>query len=97
MIMQKEGIGVTRRKLQHACAVVQPRRTFLHHLFELQAFTKKDHHHISFRGAAKSDIIWWNTFPEIEQWCLAHSSSGIKASLTPHLMDAAGSVGCGTV
>ena len=48
-------------KLQFACPVVKPGRTFLRRLFELLSVTKKDHHHIALRGAARSDIIWWDT------------------------------------
>ena len=53
-------------KLQHASSVVKPGRTFLHRLFELLLGTKKDHHHIPPRGAARSNIAWWDVF--IEAW-----------------------------
>ena len=84
-------------KLQHASSVVKPGRTFLRRLFELLAGTRKDHHHIPLRGAARSDIAWWDIF--IEAWngvSIIHPH-GLE-EVTLHLWtDAAGGSGCGAV
>ena len=84
-------------KLQFACAVVKPGRTFLRHLFELLSVTRKDHHYIALRGAAKSDIIWWDTF--LELWNgVSLIPAGVPMHTSHHVfMDASGGTGCGAI
>ena len=45
-------------KLQHACKVVRPGRTFLRRLFELLRVAGKPHHHIHLTAAFRSDLYW---------------------------------------
>ena len=84
-------------KLQFAGAVVKPGRTFLRRLFELLSAAKKDHHHIALRKAAKSDIIWWDTF--LELWNrVALMPPVVPRHASHHLFtDASGSSGCGAI
>ena len=49
-------------KLQHACKVVRPGRTFLRWVFELLRRTEKKHHHIRLNREFHSDLMWWNTY-----------------------------------
>ena len=77
--------------------MVRPGRTFLCRLFKLLSVTKKDHHHIALWAAAKSDIIWWDTF--LEQW---NGVSVIPAAVPRHVShhvstNASGSTGCGAI
>ena len=53
-------------KIQHACKVVRPGRTFLRRVFELLRVATKPHHHIRLTGAVKLDIYWWHTF--LTEW-----------------------------
>ena len=82
-------------KLQHACKVVKPGRTFLRRLFELQQIASLPHHHICLSSAFKSDLAWWHCF--LAEW------NGI-AMLQGHnqqrkefhcFTDASGHYGCG--
>ena len=84
-------------KLQHACAVVKPGRTFLRRLLELLAGTKKDHHHIPLRGFAKSDIAWWDLFLEVWNGVGIIPPSGIELVTNHCWTDAAGGSGCGAI
>ena len=47
-------------KLQHACKVVKPGRSFLRRMFELLAGVHKDHHHIRLNTSFRSDLVWWD-------------------------------------
>ncbi len=84
-------------KLQHACSVVKPGRSFLRRLFELQAGTKKDHHHIPLCSAARSDIMWWHIF--LESWNGVSMQPHSSLELTIHHIytDATGSFGCDAI
>ena len=84
-------------KLQHACTVVKPGRTFLRRLLELLAGTRKDHHHIPLRGAAKSDIAWWDLFLETWNGVSIIPPSGMELVTHHCWTDAAGGTGCGAV
>ena len=48
-------------KLQHACKVVRPGRTFLRRVFELLRGAEKKHH-IRLNREFHSDLMWWNTY-----------------------------------
>ena len=52
--------------LQHAATVVQPGRTFLHHLYDLLASVKVPEHNVYLNAAARSDLAWWASF--IDSW-----------------------------
>ena len=49
-------------KLQHACKVVRPGRTFLRRVFEMMHVTGKKYHHVRLNAGFRSDITWWHTF-----------------------------------
>jgi len=53
-------------KLQHACKVVRPGRTFLRRVFELLRGTQCNHHHIRLNKGMRSDLAWWDTF--LDSW-----------------------------
>ena len=81
-------------KLQHACILVKPGRSFLRRLFELQAATKKSHHHIPLRGPVRSDLAWWDTF--LDSWNGVAIIPPSMAVAPPYHVytDAAGGFGC---
>ena len=53
-------------KLQHACKVVRPGRTFLRRVFELLKGAHHAHHHIRLNRAMRSDLAWWSRF--LDSW-----------------------------
>lgn len=81
-------------KLQHACKVVRPGRSFLRRMFELLKGTTKKQHFIRLNRSFRSDLAWWQLF--LESW------NGV-AMMGPHdwhpqvhlFSDASGSFGCG--
>ena len=80
-------------KLQHACKVVRPERTFLRRAFELVSVTSRKHHHIRLNAMFRSDLLWWSTF--LSTWngvviIPEEGDSGIKL-----FTDASGGIGCG--
>ena len=80
-------------KLQHACKVVRPGRTFLRRVFELLKITAKKHHHIRLNAMFRSDMLWWSMF--LSSWngisiILEGADSGIRL-----FTDASGGMGCG--
>ena len=85
------------RKLQHACTVVHPGRSFIRRVFERLRGTHAGHHFIRINRAMRSDLAWWATF--LEEW------NGVaifrpQGQLGPHhefYSDASGSFGCGAI
>ena len=83
-------------KLQHACKVVKPGRSFLRRMFELLAGMHKDHHHIRLNTSFRSDLVWWDTF--LEAW---NGKSFLRRPFDDAVgdvslfSDASGSFGCG--
>ena len=53
-------------KLQHACKVVRPGRSFLRQMFELLKATAKKQHFIRLNRSFRSDLAWWHLF--LESW-----------------------------
>ena len=53
-------------KLQHACKVVRPGRTFLRRMFELLRGTPKRQYFIRLNATFQSDLAWWLMF--LESW-----------------------------
>ena len=53
-------------KLQHACKVVHPGKSFLRRIFELLKGTHQGHHHIRVNRALRSDLAWWDLF--LDAW-----------------------------
>ena len=82
-------------KLQHACKVVRPGRTFLRRMFELLKGTSRKQHFIRLNHSFRSDLRWWQLF--LESWngiSMLDDPSWKSASF--HLYsDASGSFGCG--
>ncbi len=83
------------RKLQHACKVVRPGRTFLHRMFGLFRGCSKRPYFIRLSAEFRSDLAWWQLF--LESWngvsMLANLDMG---SPDAHLYsDASGGFGCG--
>ena len=84
-------------KLQHACKVVRPGRSFLRRVFELLGGVQYHHHHIKLNGGMRSDLAWWELF--LESWngvCMLHSS---WLSVPDHEIytDTSSSCGCGAL
>ena len=83
-------------KLQHACKVVKPGRSFLRQMFELLAGVHKDYHHIRLNTSFRSDLVWWDTF--LEAWngksILRRPFDDAVGDVTL-FSDASGSFGCG--
>ena len=82
-------------KLQHACKVVVPGRTFLRRMFELLSITAKSQHHIRLNQAFRSDLLWWHTF--LSSWNGVSMMRGLQ-SISPNekvFTDASGVTGCG--
>ena len=80
-------------KLQHACKVVRPGRTFLRRVFSLLKGTSKKHHHIRLGEAFRSDLLWWHTF--LASWNGVAMMPSPPARGMEVSTDASGSVGCG--
>ena len=82
-------------KLQHACKVVRPGRTFLRRVFELLKGCKKRQTFVRLNAAIRSDLMWWHLF--LDSW------NGVGMMDNPaddptgiHLhTDASGHFGCG--
>ena len=82
-------------KLQHACKVVKPGRSFLRRMFELLRGIGKAHHQVRLNHSFRSDLVWWDAF--LESWNGVSFLQPAECG-TPdqHLFtDAAGSFGCG--
>ena len=82
-------------KLQHACKVVRPGRTFLRRMFKLLKGTRRHQQFIRLNAAFRSDLTWWHSF--LEHW---NGMSMLDGSLNKppnhHLFtDASGWLGCG--
>lgn len=82
-------------KLQHACKVVQPGRTFLRRMFELLKGTNKKHRFVRLNTSFRSDLLWWLTF--LESWNgVAMLEVPSTHSVSQHAYsDASGVYGCG--
>ena len=95
--MRKE-LESLRGKSQHACIVAKLGSSFLRQLFQLQAATKKSHHHVPVWGAVTSDLAWWDTF--LESWnkiaTICHAFPPAMPVAPPHHVytDAAGGFSC---
>ena len=81
-------------KLQHACKVVRPGRTFLRRVFDLLKGTPKKRQFVRLNAAFRSDIWWWHRF--LESWNGVSMLPGAEAREEFDLFsDASGSFGCG--
>ena len=84
-------------KLQHACKVVRPGRSFLRRVFELLQGVDRDHHHIRLNKAMQSDLTWWDQF--LDSWNGVSLLRPARLSSPDHHIytDASGSFGCGAI
>ena len=82
-------------KLQHACKVVRPGRTFLRRMFELLKGTPKRRQFIRLNASFRSDLMWWHVF--LEEWNGVSMLTDPALRETDHHLysDASGSFGCG--
>ena len=82
-------------KLQHACKVVRPGRTFLRRMFELLRGTPKRQCFIRLNATFRSDLAWWLMF--LESWNGVSMLADVdNAPPDAHLYtDASGGIGCG--
>ena len=52
-------------KLEHACRVVRPGRSFMRRMLDLLSGVKFSHRHIRLSASFHSDLMWWHLFPVI--------------------------------
>ena len=84
-------------KLQHACKVVKPGRTFMRRMFELMKGTRRGQRFVRLNVAFRSDLAWWHLF--MARWNgRAILASPEQAGPRHHLFsDASGVFGCGAM
>jgi len=84
-------------KLQQACKVVQPGRSFLRRVFQLLKGTQHAHHHIRLNRSFRSDLAWWDLF--LESWNGVSLLRPAKLAVPHHHLysDASGGFGCGAL
>ena len=82
-------------KLQQACKVVRPGRTFLRRMFELLKGTSKKQHFIRLNASFRSDLMWWNLFLETWNGISMLEDPAWKSAPFHLCTDASGSLGCG--
>lgn len=81
-------------KLQHACKVVRPGRSFLCRMFELLRGTAKKQLFIRLNRSFHSDLRWWHLF--LESWNGVAMMGSWEWQPKIHLFsDVSGSFGCG--
>ena len=85
-------------RLQHACRVVKPGRTFLRRIIELLTAVRRDFHHVRLNASFRSDLVWWDTF--LEGWngtSFLASHQGEHSAMFQLYSDASGAFGCGAL
>ena len=84
-------------KLQHACKVVRPGRSFLRRVFELLGGVHRDHYHVKLNGGMRSDLAWWDLF--LESWNGVSMLHPSRLSVPDHEIytDASGAFGSGAL
>ena len=84
-------------KLQHACKVVRPWRSFLWPVFELMKGVHHDYHHIRLNSATRSDLAWWDLF--LDSWNGILMLRPARLSVPDHEIytDASSGFGCGVI
>ena len=80
-------------QLQHACKVVRPGRTFLHHMIELSTIANELHHHIRLNKEFHSDLEWWVQF--LPSWNGVSMMSSVCPVPHSETVTASGGWGCG--
>lgn len=84
-------------KLNHACKVVRPGKTFMRRMFELLTGTRRAHHHIRLRPPLRSDLQWWATFMEEWNGASVLQEFGRRPVSHEFWTDASGRFGCGAL
>ena len=82
-------------RLQHACCIVKPGRSFLRRMITLSTVARELHHRIRLNRGFRSDLQWWGRF--LPSWngtgmMSTVAKCGFVATATS---DASGSCGCG--
>ena len=49
-------------KVEHACRVVRPGRSFMRTMLDLLSGVKSNHRHIQLSASFCSDLMWWHLF-----------------------------------
>ena len=82
-------------RLQHACCVVQPGRTFLRRMIDFSTKFKQLHFERRLNKGFQSDLQWWSSF--LCDWNGVSMMGGVvhSASRVTLTSDASGSWGCG--
>ena len=80
-------------KLQHACKVVRPGRTFLRQVFEMMHVTGKKYHHVRLNAGFRSDITWWHTFLASWNGVAIMPGMGVKGPAIEAFTNASGGMG----
>ena len=82
-------------KLQHACKVVRPGRTFLRRMFELLKGRPRDQQFVCLGMPFRLDLRWWHMF--LESWNGTGLLQGQRLGPTDFnlITDASGSFGAG--
>ena len=82
-------------KLQHACKVVRPGRTFLRRVFELLKGCVRRQQFVRLNAAFRSDVMWWHVF--LDTWNgIGMMDNPANGPVSVHLYtDASGHFGCG--
>ena len=81
-------------KLEHACRVVRPGRSFMRRMLDLLSGVKSNHRHIRLSASFRSDLMWWHVF--LSSWngiSMVRSQTQRQPDVVVH-SDASGSVGC---
>lgn len=82
-------------KLQHACKVVRPGRTFLRRMFELLKGMGKKQQFLRLNASFKSDLWWWHCFLGTWNGVAMMENSPETGQEIQLYTDASGSFGCG--
>ncbi len=84
-------------KLAHAAQVVQPGKTFMRRLFELQKGCRKLYHMVRLSQSIRSDLQWWALFMEDWNGIRIIKAGGGSVSQIHVWTNASGNYGCGAV
>ena len=79
--------------LEHACKVIRPGHSFLHHAIALLNRPKNPNHHLRLNKNFRSDTMWWKTFAR--RWNGSALVIHLGSKRLEMTSDASGSWGCG--
>ena len=82
-------------KLQHACKVVRPGRTFLRRMFELLKGGANKRPWVRLNASFRSDLLWWHLFLESWNGVAMLENVPTQGREVDLYTDASGSFGCG--